>query len=504
MATAEILQEYLVKLGFQTDSSSFHRFEDNLSGITKKIFSTGKALAGMTMTLAATAEAFAVNMRDMYFETKMIGSSVAGLEAMEYAGKRVGISSDAMASAVHNLGMSLRLTPGMREYVNGLLGVNEAGKQTQDVMADLVNYTKKFPEYIGANMMSQFGMDNETYLKWRDRTDEMKKSYADMSETFKEHGYGTDEQAKKFVDLANAVTKVETELKATTAQALEPMIPTLTKVVDAVADLDKAIGLLNVTLGVFAAQGALRLLAPLLGGGAAGAAGGSAAGAVLRSAASRVLPFARGATGIGMMLYSKDLNVGEDEWAASLRKQYANTHAPSQFTRILNTIKSRESGNYQQAPTGKSSASGAYQFTKGTWQRLTRKYGYGKEYSEAYKAPSAIQDVIAANYVSDLMKQANGDVSKIPLAWYTGNLQGKMTPEQLSANRGLTAEVYQQRWMATYNGAIPSQKSSSMTQTNNITINSNGNPQEIAQAVTSSINKFTYPTVGRNMVQRGM
>jgi hypothetical protein len=118
---------------------------------------------------------------------------------------------------------------------------------------------------------------------------------------------------------------------------------------------------------------------------------------------------------------------------------------------VLATIRTRESGGNYQAQAPGSSASGAYQFIDSTWQSLTKKYGIGQEYNKAKDAPPEIQDSVAAKYVQEILKQNGGDVSKVPLVWYTGNAQGKMSSQALAANNGLTAETYQQKWMDTYN-----------------------------------------------------
>ena len=118
-----------------------------------------------------------------------------------------------------------------------------------------------------------------------------------------------------------------------------------------------------------------------------------------------------------------------------------------QISNILATIRSKESntaGGYK-AKNPNSSASGAYQFLDGTWQALTKKYNIGTEYQHAMDAPPEIQDAVARNHVSDILKQVNGDVSKIPIVWYTGNPQGK--------SNAVSQEVilkYQQEWMANY------------------------------------------------------
>lgn len=119
---------------------------------------------------------------------------------------------------------------------------------------------------------------------------------------------------------------------------------------------------------------------------------------------------------------------------------------------ILNTIKSKESGGNYTIKNSSSSASGAYQFTDSTWRGLTRQYGVGGEFARAADAPPAIQDAVARRYVEDILRESGGDVSKVPLKWYTGNIEGKISSSALAANRGLTPQQYQADWLSRYAG----------------------------------------------------
>jgi Tfp pilus assembly protein PilP len=117
---------------------------------------------------------------------------------------------------------------------------------------------------------------------------------------------------------------------------------------------------------------------------------------------------------------------------------------------ILDTIKKRESGGDYQVQAKGSTASGAYQFIDSTWRGLSKKYGIGVEFARAADAPANIQDSVAAKYVDEILKQAGGDVTKVPLAWYTGNIQGKISDKAMAVNGGLKPEDYQRKWMDDY------------------------------------------------------
>ena len=128
--------------------------------------------------------------------------------------------------------------------------------------------------------------------------------------------------------------------------------------------------------------------------------------------------------------------------------QLANLPAiPADVEKILATIRTRESGGNYGAQNPESTASGAYQFIDGTWQALTSKYGIGTEYAKAKLAPAEIQDAVAAKYVQEILNEAGGDVTKVPVAWYTGNIRG----ESSAVSPAQVAE-YQAAWLSTYTG----------------------------------------------------
>lgn len=121
---------------------------------------------------------------------------------------------------------------------------------------------------------------------------------------------------------------------------------------------------------------------------------------------------------------------------------------------ILATIKVRESGGDYNVKNPEGSASGAYQMIDSTWQSLSQKYGIGTEYSSAKDAPPEVQDAVAGNYVREILLQNNNDVTKVPLVWYTGNAQGKISKKAIELNNGLTPQEYQNNWMRAFNKMV--------------------------------------------------
>ena len=122
---------------------------------------------------------------------------------------------------------------------------------------------------------------------------------------------------------------------------------------------------------------------------------------------------------------------------------------------IMRTIRGGESGGKYGITSfaeGKgSTASGGYQFSDSTWREQARKLGgEATKYSRAKDAPQAIQDAVAKNYVSDILRRNNDHPESVFKEWY-GGPKGYLTPQELAVNKGLTMDKYLAGRMASYN-----------------------------------------------------
>ena len=123
----------------------------------------------------------------------------------------------------------------------------------------------------------------------------------------------------------------------------------------------------------------------------------------------------------------------------------------SDLDRILATIRTLESGhNYTVVNPGNvdNEASGAYQFLRTSWAN------YGG-YPEAYLAPPSVQDQKAAEWVTAILQEHNGDVAAVPVAWYIGHVPAPdsaawdRVPHPGSGNT-ITPRQYQTKWLGIY------------------------------------------------------
>ena len=94
-----------------------------------------------------------------------------------------------------------------------------------------------------------------------------------------------------------------------------------------------------------------------------------------------------------------------------------------------------------------STAGGLYQYVDSTWRKEAPLVGVDiKQYPTARSAPEEIQHKVADANVSRILEQNKGNVQAVPNIWYSGNIEGKLSPEGLAANKGFTQEQYNQRF----------------------------------------------------------
>lgn len=138
---------------------------------------------------------------------------------------------------------------------------------------------------------------------------------------------------------------------------------------------------------------------------------------------------------------------------------YGTTQAatgPANMSAVLATIRSLESGGNYTARASGSDASGAYQFISSTWQGAARQAGIDvSRYPQAWQAPPALQDQVAAAYVGRILAANGGNVGAVPVTWYIGHVPTEGSTEwdtvpAAYAGNTKTPRQYQAMWLSLY------------------------------------------------------
>ena len=202
-SSPEILQEYLISLGYKVNAASQKKFEDSFGIIGKRIFTVGTAIAATVTAIVGATTAFAYSMRKVYFQSELANTSVKNLKAFEFAGVQVGISSNAMASALENAGAMMR-SFSQRTAFEGLTGISTKGKEASTVLQEFLLHMKKMEaenpawHQLGAGFAAQFfGMSEGDYTLAINHYDELIAKQKQMKQAYKDAGFDPDDPKNK-------------------------------------------------------------------------------------------------------------------------------------------------------------------------------------------------------------------------------------------------------------------------------------------------------------------
>lgn len=316
---SNILQEFLVALGFKVDETGLKKFTGVLEGTTKTAVKGSAAISGLAAGVEKYVSTVAYQLEKLYYVSQRTGSTVGNIQALTYASERLGLTGDQIKGSLENMARALRTNPGLLGLLNSL-GVKVVGRDKSDVLTDLVTQLNKLPFYQANAIAGLFGIDSDTLFMLERGLKDFKELQDRRKKLNAEAGL-TEQDAKDAQEFANSLRDVNSEVEVLKLQIEKDLLPAakiltgwLRETVDWFVKADVAtngwsnrIGVLVAGIGsLVAAKSAMGWLKGLLGGAGAaageGAAGGAAAGATAGGAAGLTLGGAAAVGGTGLLL----------------------------------------------------------------------------------------------------------------------------------------------------------------------------------------------------------
>jgi hypothetical protein len=260
--SAEVLREYLVSLGYKIDPASFERFKSALATGTKETAKLGAEIAGVGMALTAMVEHVARTYENLGYLSQRTGATVSSLDAVSFAAQQVGVSAQEAQSAVESFASAMRRNPGTRAFFQGVTGRASTGHPETDIR-NFVRSQQGVPDFVALQRASMLGIDEHTYLQYKNNLDTLEQAEADHIRRMKEAGLSADEEGLKFVEfgrimnhLADQFGIAGTRIAKDWRPSVETMIKQLDDVAGGFARADNASsGLLGRVTGLVAALG---------------------------------------------------------------------------------------------------------------------------------------------------------------------------------------------------------------------------------------------------------
>jgi hypothetical protein len=232
MATdREVIQEFLVSLGFKIDEAGMKKFDNTLSGTTK-------GFVGMAATVIAAGVAidkfvmhFADGLEKLYYQSIRTGSTAQNLMSFGQAAAQVGLDADTLKQSVTGMQAAIENSGGGLQEVMRGLGVGDEITDTTErflalnqALAKMWNTGDAVTKATAIQYAQMFGEGQEQFVQLALHIDEVTSAYRRLQ---KENADVTPEMTKNARDLENAArdsANAWSKVGRSIFSALEPLV----------------------------------------------------------------------------------------------------------------------------------------------------------------------------------------------------------------------------------------------------------------------------------------
>lgn len=246
MAMQEVLREYLVSLRFVSSKQEAKDFTDGVDKVGKVVMSLGKGLIGAGVALAGMVASFASSMDRLYYASQKAASSASNLKALEFAGRQIGMSAEAIDALVGNLMMTLRTDPGMSGWLHSLGVEFDETTQGAEIFVRLMDKLRDQPFYQGAQFAEMVGMSPDQLFQVQANYERFRAGIIERQKMEKDSNLDQDKAAEQGRDLANKLGVVAEKFGIWVDKLISEFLPRMDRITDRLEQIfkivDKALG----------------------------------------------------------------------------------------------------------------------------------------------------------------------------------------------------------------------------------------------------------------------
>jgi hypothetical protein len=273
-----ILQEYLVRLGWNVDDPSMKRFLGAVASTSARTAELGSVAIETAGAIEAMVSRVAHKYETLYYVSQRSNQSVKYIQATQFAFKNIGLSAEDANASIENMASTLRTQPWLKAIFGG-------ATTPQAVAANLGK--SGLPYFLQTRFAEMIGMDEKTLLHLQRFSDIEASASARMRQRQKDAGIDPDKWAEDSAAFGRKLNDLESSLEVFgDKMAMDFLEPTkqsviwLTKATDWLARVDVAtkgwtgtlIGLGGTAGGLLVVEKVLRRMMGLKGATATGGA----------------------------------------------------------------------------------------------------------------------------------------------------------------------------------------------------------------------------------------
>ena len=196
--------------GLDIDAAGFAQLESLLKGVTGYVVNLAAAMEGAAQTAFGFVQKTAEGLDSLYQLAQQTGASVNGINALGYAARQTGVSTEAMFSSLESMANALRNDPGAENVLTRLgIQTREADGSLRDTAAlvnELGQALSDLPDGQARQIAQALGVDQKTLASMQSGMRDFSADYQAMQQAT---GFDADSavrQSHAFMTSARSLT----------------------------------------------------------------------------------------------------------------------------------------------------------------------------------------------------------------------------------------------------------------------------------------------------------
>jgi hypothetical protein len=199
-----ILQEYLVKLGWNVDEPSLKKFVGAVSATGARTAELGSAAIETAAAIELMVSRVARSYETLYYVSQRTKQSVGFIQATGFAFKQIGLSADEATASIEGIAATFRTQPWLR----GLFG----GANTPQQIATNLGRSG-LPYFLQVKFAEMVGLSEKTLFQMQRFAEVEASAQESFSFRQKAAGLDPDDLARKSANFGRELNKLESDLE---------------------------------------------------------------------------------------------------------------------------------------------------------------------------------------------------------------------------------------------------------------------------------------------------
>jgi hypothetical protein len=205
----QVLDEYLVKLGFKIEDTSFKNFMAATKKGALAVYSIGQRAAEAAQRVVHAVDVIARQYELLYYTSQRTGAGAGTLLNYSFAATQIGLTAEASRHSVEAFTQALRLNPGLQGLLTNLgVGGGDPIARMQQLVEKLKGQFGEKGYFAAAQVAGMFGMDEQTFRQLWMNLDQLKARQEESADRFRRAGVDADDAAKKFTSFARSMNSL--------------------------------------------------------------------------------------------------------------------------------------------------------------------------------------------------------------------------------------------------------------------------------------------------------